>query len=465
MSTGRISRRQFGGVALGGAVAASQFLSGQAAQSQTTQRGRPNVLFILADDMGYGDLSCYGRPDYTTPVLDNLAKEGVRFTDAYANAAVCTPTRTAWITGRYQHRLDVGLEQPLAATNMKVGLPPDHPTIGSLALASGYDTGLIGKWHLGNTPEFGPNRHGFNEYYGIIGGQADYFTHINSTGRMDLMHNLEPSRDEGYLTDLFTDHAIGFIKKKRQSPFFLSLQYNAPHDPWDGPEGKLNDHSSYPAHLGSLNTYGQIVRALDAGIGKVLKSLRDTGQERNTVVIFTSDNGGVQDSYLWPFSGRKGNLREGGIREPAMVRWPGVVPAGKVTNQVVTSFDWTATVLALMGGKPDPAYPFEGEDVMPVLTGARPVHDRTLFWRTTTQAAARMGNWKYLAEPAGPPGGGGGARDPDARREYLFDLAGDPGEATDLKAKYPDVFAKIKDEYQRWNSKMLANPKPGRPTE
>jgi arylsulfatase A-like enzyme len=434
MRTKRVTRREFIGAALGAAA-----LSGAGAAATV----RPNVLFILADDLGYGDLSCYGRPEYKTPVLDNLAKQGMKFTDNYASAPVCTPTRTAYITGRYPHRLAVGLEEPLGDANMQLGIPPEHPTIGTLLKTVDYDTALIGKWHLGNLPEFGPNRHGFDEFYGINGAGADYFTHKNTAGRFDLYENLEPSKDEGYLTDLFTERAIRFIARKRNRPFFLSLQYNAPHWPWDGPNDQAVDHNHRPmTDGGSLTTYAEMVKSMDAGIGRVLKALASSGLERNTLVIFTSDNGGERYSYNWPFSFQKLNLWEGGIRVPAIARWPGTVPAGKITSQVAITMDWTATIVALAGAKADPQYPLEGEDLMPVLRGAQP-RDRTLFWRLRTQDAGRMGKWKYLRE---------------GTNEHLFDLSVDPGEKAELKSKHPDVFEKIRAEYKNWNAQMLPNP-------
>jgi arylsulfatase A-like enzyme len=434
MRTKRVTRREFIGAALGAAA-----LSGAGAAATV----RPNVLFILADDLGYGDLSCYGRPEYKTPVLDNLAKQGMKFTDNYASAPVCTPTRTAYITGRYPHRLAVGLEEPLGDANMQLGIPPEHPTIGTLLKTVDYDTALIGKWHLGNLPEFGPNRHGFDEFYGINGAGADYFTHKNTAGRFDLYENLEPSKDEGYLTDLFTERAIRFIARKRNRPFFLSLQYNAPHWPWDGPNDQAVDHNHRPmTDGGSLTTYAEMVKSMDAGIGRVLKALASSGLERNTLVIFTSDNGGERYSYNWPFSFQKLNLWEGGIRVPAIARWPGIVPAGKITSQVAITMDWTATIVALAGAKADPQYPLEGEDLMPVLRGTQP-RDRTLFWRLRSQDAGRMGKWKYLRE---------------GTNEHLFDLSVDPGEKAELKSKHPDVFEKIQAEYKKWNAQMLPNP-------
>jgi len=436
-----MNRRQF----IGSAVAATTALRAAIPE-------RPNVLFILADDLGYGDLSCYGRPDYKTPVLDKMCAEGMKFTDNYASAPVCTPTRTAFITGRYPHRLAIGLEEPLSDANMEIGIPPEHPTIATQLKKSGYETALIGKWHLGNLKEFGPNRHGFDDFYGINGSSADYFTHKNTANRDDLYENLEPVKHEGYLTDLFTERAVKYLSRKHSSPFFLSLHYNAPHWPWEGPGDKNGDHDHRLNGKGNFDAggspaiYAEMVKSMDAGIGRVMRALKSANIERTTLVVFTSDNGGERYSFNWPFSFQKLNLWEGGIRVPAFVRWPGVVPAGRVTAQAAATMDWTATILGVAGAKADPAYPLDGESLMDVCTGARPAFERTLFWRIRIQDAARMGKWKYLRE---------------GTNEHLFDLSVDPGEKAELKYAHADVFEKMRTQYQLWNSQMLPVPRRG----
>ncbi len=434
-----MDRRQF----LQTAVAATA-LTGKALAARNP---RPNVLFILADDMGYGDLSCYGRPDYQTPYLDTMAKQGMKFMDNYASAPVCTPTRTAFHTGRYAQRLEVGLREPLSDNINDIGIPPNHPTIASLMKANGYETNLIGKWHLGNVEQFSPNRHGFDEFYGINGAGADYFTHKNTAGKYDLYENLTPSKDEGYLTDLFTERTIKFLKRKHAKPFFLSLQYNAPHWPWDGPEDKDANHDA-PGHMqagGSPAAYGAMMKRMDAGIGSILKALKSSGLEKETLVVFTSDNGGERYSFNWPFSFSKLNLWEGGLRVPAIARWPGVVPAGRTSYQAAATIDWTATFLAITGSNADPSYPLDGVDLTGVITGARKEFDRDLYFRIASQGAMRSGKWKYLAEGA---------------QEHLFDLSKDPGEKAELRTVYPEVFAKMKSQYQTWNAQMLPVPAP-----
>jgi arylsulfatase A-like enzyme len=437
----KLSRREFVSVALA-AAALPQTLS---------LPSRPNVLFILADDLGYGDLSCYGRPDYKTPVIDGLANDGILFTDSYANGDVCTPTRVAFHTGRYQHRLRIGLQQPLSDGNSEIGLPPDHPTIASLLKGNGYETALVGKWHVGNAPQFNPVHHGYDEFFGIVGSSEDYFTHKNTAGTMDLFENEKPVEVDGYLTDLFTERGLQIIRRKRSRPFYLSMHYNAPHWPWQGPgdkEAALRENGRAGADRpGSAEVFGKMMKSMDAGIGRLLDALRTSGLERNTLVIFTSDNGGERYSRNWPFSFRKGSLWEGGIRVPAIVRWPGIVPARKTTNQAAITLDWTATILKTTGTNPHQDYPVEGEDLMAVCTGRRAAFERTLYWRNAQHQAMRSGNSKYLKE---------------GNNEHLFDVTKDPGEKTDLKDEQPDVFERLQTAYQKWNSTMLPLPPPGR---
>ncbi len=435
-----MNRREFINTAL---VATA--VGAAAENSEAAVPKRPNVLFILADDMGYGDLSCYGRPEYKTPVIDGLAQNGIRFTDNYASAPVCTPTRCAFHTGRYPQRLEVGLREPLPDGNETLGIPEDHPTVASQLKKNGYATSLVGKWNLGNIAKFGPNRHGFDEFYGINGTGADYYSHKNVAGIYDLYENLEPAKDEGYLTDLFTEKAIKIIGAKHDKPFFMALCYNAPHWPWEGPKDKNLDHNA-PGHMqggGSQVVYGEMVKSMDAGIGRVLQALKAAKLDHNTLVIFTSDNGGERYSFNWPFSFQKFDLWEGGLRVPAIAHWPGVIPARRVTNQIAATIDWSATILDVTGSNADPAYPFDGVSLMDVCTGAKPAFDRTMFFRVVGQNAARSGKWKYLMQ---------------AGQEHLYDLSVDPGEKADLKAVHADVFENLRAQYQKWDAQMLPNP-------
>ncbi|MTW13558.1 sulfatase-like hydrolase/transferase [Pseudoduganella eburnea] len=408
----------------------------------------PNILFILADDMGWGDLSVYGQTEYRTPHLDKLARQGVRLTQAYSNSAVCSATRFGLITGRYQYRLRGGLEEPISGTGNH-GLPPEHPTLPSLLKQAGYSTALFGKWHLGYLPAFGPLKSGYDSFFGNYGGAIDYFTHKPGVGpnvKEDLYEGEVPVSQVGYYTDLLGDRAANYIgKQDRSKPFFLSLHYTAPHWPWEGPKDEEVSRSiSAISHYdgGNLETYGRMVEALDASIGRVLAALERRGLAENTIVIFTSDNGGERFSRTWPFSGQKSELLEGGIRVPGLVRWPARIKPGQVSQQVAISMDWLPTLLAAAGTAPDPAYPPDGANLLPVLLGEQGVQPRSLYWRykANAQRALRDGDWKYLKI---------------REQEFLFNLALDQRERANLAQREPERLAALRAQWERWDAGML----------
>ncbi|MBD2018996.1 sulfatase-like hydrolase/transferase, partial [Leptolyngbya sp. FACHB-36] len=325
--SGAISRRRFMATAAAGTAGALLATELQQISAAATRR-RPNILFIITDDLGFGDLSLYGQTAYQTPNLDQLAQDGIRFTNAYAAQTVCTPTRVAFFTGRYPARTPVGLREPLPFIQQvgdSVGLPPEHPTIASLLKAEGYETALVGKWHVGYVPRYGPLKSGFDEYFGNLSGGIDYFTHKDSNGTLDFYEGEELADVPGYATDLYTQRAVDFIQRPRSRPFYLSLHYNAPHWPWQGPDDEESSRTFYPSNPftagGSPETYAAMMTSLDQGVGKVLQALQDSGQADNTIVVFTSDNGGERFSNFGPYQGRKGSLYEGGIRVPAFIRW------------------------------------------------------------------------------------------------------------------------------------------------
>jgi len=409
-----------------------------------------NIVFIMADDLGYADLSCYGRRDFTTPNIDRLAASGIKFTQAYANSSVCSATRTALITGRYQYRLPLGLEEPLASPVRHHGLPPEHPTLPSLLKKAGYGTTLVGKWHLGWPPDFSPTKSGYDHFWGFRGGQLDYFTHKAgpaNTQTDDLWDDDAPIHQTGYLTDLLGDRAVKVIGDyaKTKTPFLLSLHFNAPHWPWEGPDDEAESQrvkALIDFDGGSLATYGRMVRQMDLQVGRVLKSLDDNGIAENTIVIFTSDNGGERFSDTWPFTGKKTDLLEGGLRIPALVRWPGHVQPGSTTTQVAISMDWLPALLAAAGTGPDPAYPSDGMNLLPALTqNAAPV-SRKLFWRYrfNAQRAVRDGDMKWLQING---------------NTFLFNVVSDPLERANLKNRQPEVYRKLVNEYETWNATML----------
>jgi arylsulfatase A-like enzyme len=402
---------------------------------------RPNIIYIMADDLGYADLSCYGRKDYQTPQLDHLALQGVKFMNAYAAAPVCTPTRTAFFTGRYPARVLVGLYEPIAEGHKDslVGLSPENPSIASLLKKTGYETYLVGKWHLGYLPEYSPMRNGFDYFYGFHAGAIDYISHSN-----DLYENDQAIHKDGYLTDIWAEKAIEIINKPHSKPFFLAIMFNAPHWPWQGPRDKAYPDTMRLTSGGSPAIYAAMMKSLDDAVGRIVKATDDLKLANNTVIIFTSDNGGERYSDNGIYKGAKMSLWEGGIREPAFVRWPGKIRENSVTNQVTTTMDWTATILSLAGAKPDPKFPLDGIDIMPILIGKKKETDRTLYWRIfqrNQHKAMRDGKWKYLKDEKG--------------NEYLFDLSNDPREVNNLKDQQQDIFNKLKMKYSEWEKTVL----------
>jgi arylsulfatase A-like enzyme len=417
----------------------------------TAGNTRPNLIFIMADDLGYADLSCYGRRDYMTEHLDRLAARGLRFVHSYANSATCSATRTAMMTGRYQYRLPIGLEEPLPHPSKRnLGLPPEHPTMPSLLRDAGYRTMLVGKWHLGKLPIYGPHQSGYDHFYGFRGGSLDYFTH--KTGNLpdsefDLWDDHTPIQETGYLTDLLGDRAVAAIDgfAKSGKPFFMSLHFSAPHWPWEGPEDEAESRrirflAQYDS--GSQKTYASMVLAMDRQIGRVMRALEDNGLADNTIVVFTSDNGGERFADTWPFTGRKTDLLEGGLRVPCIVSWPNSVRPGQVSDQVVITMDWMPTFLAAAGVDLHPDFPSDGMNLLPVMTsGAAPV-PRKLYWRFKhhDQQAMRDGDWKYLK-----------IRD----NTFLFNVVDDPMERANYKQRRGDIFERMVADYREWERTML----------
>jgi arylsulfatase A-like enzyme len=408
--------------------------------------GPPNIVFIMADDLGYADVSCYGRPDISTPNIDGLAAKGVRFLQAYANSAVCSATRTALITGRYQYRLPIGLEEPLAGRD--VGLPPDHPTLPSLLKKAGYGTTLVGKWHLGLLPKFGPLQSGYDHFYGFRGGAVDYYTHANK--KDDLWDDDVQVHQVGYLTDMLGSRAVdvvnGYAKSGR--PFLISLHFNAPHWPWEAPgdqaeSNRLRSASSlFDFDGGTQKTYQRMIQEMDLQIGRVLEALNANGIAKNTIVIFTSDNGGERFADTWPFTGRKTELLEGGLRIPAIISWPASIPQGRTTDQVAVTMDWMPTLLAAAGLSSDPAFLPDGINLLPMLKQDAATVERKLFWRykANAQRAARDGDYKYLKI---------------LDNTFLFNVVEDPMERANLKERHKDVYDRIMAEWHEWNATML----------
>jgi arylsulfatase A-like enzyme len=419
------------------------------AQTSGAAQAKPNILFVLADDLGYADVSCYGRRDLSTPNIDRIAADGMRFMQAYANSAVCTASRVALITGRYQYRLAIGLEEPLRPAR-NVGLPPDHATLPSILKKAGYQTTLIGKWHLGWLPDFGPLQSGYDHFYGFRGGSLDYYTHKNGPpagGTEDLWDDDAKIHQVGYLTDLLGNRAVDVVNAyaKTGRPFLVSLHFNAPHWPWEAPGDeaeaqRLTSLNHFDG--GTQRTYQRMIQQMDLQIGRVLQALDANGVATNTIVIFTSDNGGERYADTWPFTGRKTELLEGGLRIPAVIRWPDHVPQGSASEQVMIGMDWLPTLLATAGTTPDPTYPSDGMNLLPWLTQGQAPVPRQLFWRykDKDQQAARDGDWKYLKI---------------LDNTFLFDVVQDPMERANLKERHKDVYERLVAAWNAWNATML----------
>ncbi|GGT02320.1 MULTISPECIES: sulfatase family protein [Streptomyces] len=459
-----ISRRVFGGLVGGGAVtavaAASAPSAGAAvpaerpfrARGAGRPRRRPNILFILGDDLGWADLSSYGAPHIRTPNLDRLAARGVRFTDAYSGSATCSPTRFSLYTGRHPGRTRGGLAEPIG--NRTQGLEPGHPTLASLLKKAGYATALIGKWHCGFLPDYSPTRSGWDEFFGNFGGALEYFSKLGQLGEYDLYEGDAEYKDLRYYTTVLTERAVEYVSRDHHAPWLLNLNFTTPHWPWltedDAETGariaaEIRAGGGVGALLhgdgGSVAKYTEMVESLDASVGEVLTALRRSGQEDDTLVVFASDNGGERFSYQWPLSGAKSELLEGGIRVPTILRWPAAVDARQVSHEPVYSPDWTATLLELAGARPDPAYPLDGHSLAGYLLRGEELPERDLFWRVRGNRALRRGDWKYF-------------RDADGK-DHLFHLAEDVREQADRAADRPELLAELKAAWEKVDGTLL----------
>ncbi|RST55104.1 sulfatase [Variovorax sp. MHTC-1] len=415
---------------------------------------RPNIVFIVADDLGFADLGCYGGRDAdfgpVSPVLDGLAAKGIRFTQGYANSPVCSPTRFALMTARYQYRLRGAAEEPINSKSRgsaTLGLPPEHPTLPSLLREAGYRTALIGKWHLGFPPAFGPLRSGYEEFFGPMSGGVDYFTHCDSSGRHDLWSGEEDRQEDGYLTDLLSRRAVDYVARmaNQDAPFFLSLHYTAPHWPWetreDAAKAPAVKNNLFDLAGGNIHTYRRMIHHMDEGIGWIMAALEKHGVADNTLVVFTSDNGGERYSDNWPLVGGKMDLTEGGIRVPWIAHWPAVVKAGSESAQHCMTMDWSATMLDAAGAKADARLPLDGVSLLPVLRDAKSSFRRPLHWRMNHrgQRALRDGDWKYLQVDG---------------NEYLFNIPADERERANQAKREPERLAAMREAWQVWNASM-----------
>jgi len=413
---------------------------------RAAERRPPNVIVILVDDLGYRDLGVQGCADFATPHIDSLAKNGIRCTDAYVTAPVCSPSRAGLLTGRYQNRF--GFE--FLADRKDVGLATSEKTMADRMKALGYATGCVGKWHLGSEPQFLPMQRGFDEFYGSP-GQSNYFTPMLIDSRVGEKAVKRPATDGYYLTDDYATRAADFIQRHARRPFFLYLPHFAVHKPWEASEKYL---ARFPGIADEKRrAFAAMASALDDAVGQVLETLRRNGLEENTLLFFLTDNGGtggVGDNT--PLRGGKGSTWEGGFRTPFLVQWKGRLPAGKVYAEPIISLDILPTVIAAAGGESDPAWKLDGVNLLPHFEGKTntPPHD-TLYWRFGTQWAIRRGDWKLVQSREGRGGNIQIAKEGPVR---LFNLREDLAEKNDLAAAQPDRVVELRRRWDQWNAPL-----------
>lgn len=425
--------------------------------AQSPRVAKPNIIFIMADDLGYGDLGCYGNKKFLTPNIDRLAANGVLLTDYHANGATCSPTRAAFMTGHYQYRYGEKFERPLngSLSGPDDGLPAEAYTIAELLKKEGYTTGLFGKWHLGYKPPLLPSDQGFDQFIGLGYGDGDHFTHVDRLGNPDWWHNGVQKKEEGYSVDLITNHSIDFIKKNKDNPFFLFVSHLAIHFPWQGPGdpphrkagtdyrddkwGVIPDKKNVSPHVKAM------LEAVDTGVGKIVQTLKDLAIDKNTLVVFTSDNGGYINyesggfeniSSNGPYRGQKGDVWEGGHRVPFIACWPGTIAPGTVNNSIIMTMDMFPSFAVLAGIEDVQQLNADGINIWPYLLQNKKMALRTVYWKIGKSKAVRKGKWKLNIINGGPP--------------LLFDLAADKGEQGNLASKRPALVKKLLAEYELW---------------
>ena len=414
-----------------------------------------NIVIYLADDLGYNDTGCYGSEIHKTPNIDRLAEGGVRFTDFHSNGCMCSPTRAALLTGRYQQRcgMEYGLGNAIKHNGPRFGgISPEETTYGRAFAEHGYATGFFGKFHTAKLPDFSPLNMGFQEFCGINGGM-DHHSRFNRSGERTWWVGRDLAQEEGYATDLIADHALDFIKRHQSEPFLLYLADWCVHFPWQGPNDPADfaegvDNSGTPEKWGSQypnehkRAYKEMTEAQDRNVGRIAAKLEELGLAENTLFIFISDNGGhskVTDNA--PLRGGKSQLFEGGHRVPAVFSWPGTIPSGRTSLDTALTMDVFPTLLSLAGLEPPDGLDFDGMDMSAHLLNGAPLPERTLFWRYGEQALARRGEWKYLKRG----------------EEMLFDLASDLSEERNLIADKPALAKDLKEAFAEWEKDVETN--------
>jgi len=444
-----MNRREFIKCIAGGAVVTVLTNNGCSTANPGGSSDRPNIILIMADDLGYGDIGCYGSTKINTPNIDALAKDGMKFTDYHSNCPVCSPTRAALLTGRYQQR--AGIEGVIYAKGptRQTGLALEETTFAEILKKRGYATGIFGKWHLGYNVQFNPYRQGFDEFRGYVSGNVDYHSHIDGAGFDDWWKNLEKVPEEGYCTDLITKHGIDFIERHKNEPFCLYLPHESVHSPYQGrkdPPERLSGGKKGKKTRGEeiARAYKEMVEVMDEGVGRIVETLKRLGLERKTFIFFCSDNGATKNGSNGVLAGFKGSLWEGGHRVPAIAYWPGRIHPGTVTSQTVLGMDMFPTIVAIARAKVPAGLNLDGVDLLGMLTKNKKLPERTLFWRYRKQKAVRKGRWKLLVQ-------GDNVR--------LYNLDEDLGEKNNLVNTKPAVVRELQGELAAWEREVSAGVK------
>lgn len=409
----------------------------------------PNIIIIMADDLGYGGIGCFGSDSILTPHIDTLANGGIKFTDFHSNGPVCTPTRAALLTGNYQQR--AGLEGVIyvRGETRKTGLDTAQVTIAEHLKKVGYTTGIMGKWHLGYQEQYNPVNQGFDEFYGYVSGNVDYHSHYDNAGIYDWWHNLDTIKEEGYVTDLITQHAVSFINENKETPFFLYVAHEAPHVPFQGRKSEPyrfpnTEFTYYGPEEDRKGIYKEMVEVMDEGIGEIMNSLKKLNLEENTLVLFISDNGAISYGDNGGLNGAKGNLYEGGHRVPAIAYWKNKIQPS-VNSSTLLTMDILPTCLTLAGQDISIAKNFDGKDFSGLLLDTdEKLPSRTVFWKYRKEQAARKENWKLLVSE---------------QDTLLFNLSKDLEEQNDVKTSNPSITQELLLKLSSWEKHIYAGKK------
>lgn len=405
---------------------------------------KPNIIIILADDYGYGDVGCYGSKRFNTPHIDALAAGGLRFTDFHSNGAVCSPTRAALLTGRYQQRTGIN-GVVTAAGHRHTGLDLGETTFAEVLKSAGYVTALFGKWHLGYLPEYNPVHQGFDEFTGYVSGNVDYHAHLDQTGKEDWWKQDQLNPEYGYTTDLITDHGVDFIRRHSDEPFLLYIAHEAPHYPYQGRQ----DPPRYTRESGRTEdpvtpeVYKEMIEVMDEGVGRIRQALVDAGLTDKTFIFFFSDNGPAGPGSAGPLRGKKGQIWEGGHRVPAIACWPGKIEAGLVSDLPAMGADLLPTMAAISGSALAEDLTLDGINLLPHLTENIKPAPRPLFWSLNDQLAIRQGDFKLISNTS-------------FSETSLYNLRVDLGEENNIAAEHPDLVQKLLNLLKAWQKDVSA---------